>query len=144
VGRKKPLPDGGTAGPFNAAFAELEALKSTLGATSASADPGRDDPAPAEPETAPTEGGSDPRVAAAHGKIVVRRERKGHGGKTVTRITGFRTGPEAMESLARELAKRLGVGAKVEGEHLWVQGDQVERLQDILPQMGAKKVVAGN
>jgi translation initiation factor 1 (eIF-1/SUI1) len=58
-------------------------------------------------------------------KVVVRRERKGHGGKTVTRISGILTGREA---LAQRLKKQMGVGARVDGETLVLHGDQRERV----------------
>jgi translation initiation factor 1 (eIF-1/SUI1) len=42
------------------------------------------------------------------GKLVVRRERKGHGGKTVTVIEGLRLSSTQLEMMARTLRKTLG------------------------------------
>ena len=58
-------------------------------------------------------------VAPAHplaGKIVVRHERKGRGGKTVTVVQGVALADEALETWARDLKKALGCGATVEPE----------------------------
>lgn len=138
MGRKKPLPSEGSAGPFNAAFAELEALKGSL-------EPSEPEPAPPEPASEPPAAGRSETAPSPFGpKVVVRRERKGHGGKTVTRISGLSAGPERLRGLAKDLAGRLGVGAKTEDEEIWVQGDQTQRLQDVLTQLGAKRVVIGN
>lgn len=137
MGRKKPLPDDGPAGPFNAAFKGLEALRAQLPSADA---PPAEPPAPAT-SRAPE---ASPRSAPFAPKVVLQRERKGHGGKTVTRIRGLEGDADAQAKLAQSLARKLGVGAKVEGDEIWVQGDQVARLLEILPGLGARKVVAGN
>jgi translation initiation factor 1 len=146
MGRKKPTPEEHPSGPFNAAFASLEALKNDLEApTSVESAEGVATPAPASAAEPPGTVETEPAAAlAARGKIVVRRERKGHGGKTVTRIGGLGGEPEAVDALARTLARRLGVGVKVEDGEIWVQGDQTHRLQDLLQQLGARRVIAGN
>jgi len=77
-------------------------------------------------------------------KLVVRRERKGHGGKTATVVEGFRVSPSALERIARELRRALGCGASVEEGRLVVQGDLVPRVERWLVSHGAPKVVVGN
>lgn len=76
---------------------------------------------------------------ALRGKIVVRREVKGRGGKTVTRITGL---PEAArEELAGRLKRALGCGAVLEGDDVIVLGDLVDRAASFLEAEGARRVV---
>ncbi|MCA9610150.1 MAG: translation initiation factor [Myxococcales bacterium] len=88
--------------------------------------------APADEAPAP---GAGPRFPH---KVVVRREKKGRGGKTVTRIQGI---PEAeREALAARLKKALGCGAAVEGEDLVLLGSLVDRAADWLEAEGAKRV----
>jgi translation initiation factor 1 (eIF-1/SUI1) len=72
----------------------------------------------------------DRRIAkpAVHAAIVVRREKKGRGGKAVTLAEGADLAGRDLETLARELAKALGAGARVEDGALVVQGEQVDRL----------------
>jgi translation initiation factor 1 len=81
---------------------------------------------------------------ADQGKLVLRRERKGRGGKTVTLLTGLSLPPARLEALARALRKALGCGSVVEGDIIVLQGDIVPRAQEWLVKHGAKKIVLGN
>lgn len=75
-------------------------------------------------------------------KVVLRRERKGRGGKTVTLIEGAEGFDElALDELARQVRKGLGCGASVEEGKIVVQGDQRERLESWLQGKGVKKIV---
>ena len=77
-------------------------------------------------------------------KIVLRRERKGRGGKTATLVEGVKLPPSGLERIARELRRALGCGASVEGGVIVVQGDMAERIAPWLQARGARKVVVGN
>ena len=88
--------------------------------------------APAEPSGPPP----------LHGKIVLRREKKGRGGKTVTRVSGLP--PERLKELCSRMKKGLGCGAKVEGEDIVLLGSLTERGADWLRSEGAREVVVGN
>ena len=94
----------------------------------------------------PTAAPSGPPAAAPGlpSRAVVRRERKGHGGKTVTRIEQLGLEGAGLGELARELRRDLGCGARSEGEDLLVQGDQVERVATWLEARGVPRVVRGN
>ena len=74
--------------------------------------------------------------------LVVRREKKGRGGKTVTRISGL--GDQDLPALARDLKRALGCGATVEEGDVLVQGAQVERAAAWLEQRFGRTVVRGN
>lgn len=101
------------------------------------------DPAESEAGTpAPADTPADaPTIAGAP---VVRRERKQRRGKTVTRVARLDLRTEDLKLLAREMAKALGCGARVEDEDIVVQGDQVERCAAWLERRGARRVVRGN
>lgn len=90
-------------------------------------------PADSEPEApserAPESPGDE---EAPVERLVVRKERTGRGGKTVTRVSGGRSGVHDLERWARELKRALGCGATVEGDDVCVQGDQVERVAQLL------------
>lgn len=75
-------------------------------------------------------------------KVVVRRERKGHGGKTATVVEGVLASQREM--LAGEMKKAFGCGARVEGESIVLQGDIADRACSWLEKRGAKKVVRGS
>jgi translation initiation factor 1 (eIF-1/SUI1) len=49
-----------------------------------------------------------------------------------------------LEKLAKELAKALGTGARVEGTALVVQGEQSERVAAWLSKRGFTEVSLGN
>ena len=87
-------------------------------------------PNPAPPSAA-TPRVTDPDVPdlAASGKITLRRERKGHGGKTVTVVSGLRLDAHRLDSVARALRRALGAGATVDDGTIIVQGDLVTRVQ---------------
>jgi translation initiation factor 1 (eIF-1/SUI1) len=75
-------------------------------------------------------------------KLVVRRELKGRGGKTVTRISGLPR--EHREALAATMKKRFGCGALIDRDDVLLLGDLVDRAADWLAEQGASRVVKGN
>lgn len=99
------------------------------------------EPAPVTtpPPTAPPPGGPDLSACA---KLVVRRERKGHGGKTVVVVSGL--GATLREPVMRGLKKALGCGAHVADADVVVQGDNARRVAEWLTKHGARKTVQGN
>ncbi len=99
----------------------------------------RDETAPAPPPAATPE----PMDFGGAPKIVLRRERKGRGGKTATIVEGVRLPSSGLERIARELRRALGCGASVEGSTIVVQGDMAERIAPWLQARGARKVVVG-
>ncbi len=80
---------------------------------------------------------------AKNGKIVVRRERKGRGGKTVTLVSGIERATPQLEEIARALRKSLGCGSTLEGHVIVLLGDVVPRAQAWLQAHGATKIVQG-
>ncbi|MHB0939628.1 MAG: translation initiation factor [Armatimonadota bacterium] len=81
---------------------------------------------------------------AKSGKIVVRRERKGRGGKTVTVVSGIERPPAELERIAKAMRKALGCGSTVEGPAIILQGDIVPRAQAWLQSHGATRIVLGS
>ena len=79
-----------------------------------------------EPEPAPEQEPEPERPD----RVILHIERKGRGGKTVTRVSGLGgLGKSARKKLARELGRALGVGASLDAEDILVQGDQRDRVQ---------------
>ena len=111
--------------------------------------------APSGPASASEAGAPVRGMEASAPRMVVQRERKHRGGKTVTRIRAAGeaaqrarsavTGPGGMppEQLARTLARSLGCGASVEDGDVLLQGDQVNRAAEWLERQVAR-VVRGN
>jgi translation initiation factor 1 len=79
---------------------------------------------------------------ALSARLVVRRQKKGQGGKTVTCIEGW-SAPNAGQFMAR-LKRELGCGARLQGEVLVVGTRDHDRVARWLRDVGAKNVVLGN
>ncbi len=99
-------------------------------------------PGPDRSEPEPAETGSASVSTLATGKVVVRREKKGRKGKTVTRISGLE--PGALEALQKRMKKSLGCGAVIEGDDLLLLGSLVERAAKYLRDQAIKQVVEAN
>jgi translation initiation factor 1 (eIF-1/SUI1) len=77
-------------------------------------------------------------------KLVLRRERKGHGGKTATIIEGLALPAARLDLVARLLRKALGCGARADDGCVIVQGDLVDAIEAWLRRHGAARIVRGN
>ena len=100
---------------------------------------------PLPPGPTPQPSSADPRAPKPiPERVTVRRERTGRGGKTVTIAEGPGFVGRKLEPLAREAARALGVGARVESGALVLQGDQAERLSAWLAARGFARVERGN
>jgi translation initiation factor 1 len=100
--------------------------------------------APAPPAARPSPPTEDAVDFGGAAKIVLRREKKGRGGKTATVIEGIKLPPSGLERIARDLKRALGCGATVEGTTIVVQGDLSARIEPWLVARGATRVVVGN
>lgn len=114
-------------------FAKLAALREQLPEAKVST-----------PKPAP----SPPPSDLLTGRIVVRKERKGRGGKTVTVLQGLRGSADEREALAQELRKAMGCGGALEADAdgaplLVLQGELVERCVSWLVARGARDVRKG-
>jgi translation initiation factor 1 len=112
---KKLAPD--AAGLAHNPFGGLAALKASL----------PEAPSTPPPSSTSTAKPAPPRFAE---KVVVRKEKKGHGGKTVTVVSGVL--PRAHDELCAVLKKSLGTGARVDGDDIVVQGDLADRVVAVL------------
>ena len=88
-------------------------------------------------EPAPSSGAVDLR-----GKLVVRRQKKGQGGKTVTCVEGLADAHHP--ALLKPMKKALGCGGRVEGDVLILATADHARVADWLRGAGAKTVILGN
>jgi translation initiation factor 1 len=82
-----------------------------------------------------------PAPSPLDGKIVVRHERKGRGGRTVTVVQGVALQGDALAEFARGMKKALGCGATIEDADVVLQGELVERVASWLEKQGARRVV---
>jgi len=96
-------------------------------------------PPPPETPPAPTASAAEPAPAKSRGRVILRRETKNRGGKTVVVVSGFPgagTLPApALEELARVLRKQLGCGGTVDGREIVIQGDRPAAIAEALRKM---------
>ena len=91
------------------------------------------------PEAQATPAAAEP-TAKSRGRLVLRREKKQRGGKTVVIIAGLRANAHLAESeidkLAQHLKQQLGCGGAVErvanDTEIVIQGDQPARIAELL------------
>lgn len=70
-------------------------------------------------------------------------DRKGRGGKVVTRIEGLSFTIEMLKSFTREIKQKSGTGGAVKGSAIEIQGDVRDEVITMLSQKGIKAKKAG-
>ena len=88
---------------------------------------------------------SKPKPKAKKGRVEVRREKAGRGGKTVTTLKAFATHIPLgeLQALAFELKKSCACGGTFKGREIELQGDVVARVLDELNKRGFQAVKSG-
>jgi translation initiation factor 1 len=89
-----------------------------------------------KPEPAPPE----ERRLEAPARAVVRIERAGRGGRTVTVVERLALPPDALARFSQELRRELSCGGGLEGDAVVLQGDQRERVAALLARRGVTRV----
>jgi translation initiation factor 1 len=117
MGKKQDTPEAAPAAPFNAAFAGLGAKRDALPPGAAIAD---------KPAAKPVKESAVEKAARAR-PVVVRYERKGHGGKEMTRLERLELRATELEKWLKEAKQALGCGGVIDGDTILLQGDQRER-----------------
>jgi translation initiation factor 1 len=87
---------------------------------------------------------SELRNQKNRGRVDIRRETGGRGGKTVTVVDGFvGIGLPEKEQLAKKMRAACGCGGTVKDGAIEIQGDQRETVARILTEAGFRPVFAG-
>jgi len=82
--------------------------------------------------------------AKNRGRVDIKRTTAGRGGKTVTIVTGFTgIGLPEKESLTKKMRNACGCGGSVKDGDIEIQGDQREKIAQILTEAGFRPVFAG-
>jgi translation initiation factor 1 len=133
MSRKERIPTDGAANPLaQNPFAALSSAGLPHGAPSVPS-------VPAQPATK-----SAPPAKKNRGRVEVRRETAGRGGKTVTSVSGFiGIGLPEKEALAKQMQRACGTGGTVKDGRIEIQGDHREKIAAILAEAGFRPVFAG-
>jgi translation initiation factor 1 len=119
--------------PF-AMLGELDALKNLA--------PAPEPPKPARgPEPTKVTKAPKPVIPRnSRGRLILRREKKDRGGKTVVVISGFTELPGAnavmIGDLAKELKGKLGCGGSFDRHEIILQGDRAAAVNALLEELG--------
>ncbi len=82
-------------------------------------------------------------VPKGDGIVRVRRETRGHGGKTVTAVDGIPLAGDALRELCSELKRLCGTGGTVKDGVVQIQGDQRDKILSELSRRGFTVKAAG-
>ena len=81
-------------------------------------------------------GKSKKPVVVGDGRVRVRREKKGRGGKTATVVSGLPLQPAELKALGKKLKARCGSGGTAKDGEIIIQGDHRDVLVEALKKMG--------
>jgi translation initiation factor 1 len=99
---------------------------------------------PVVPSSTVQPAGKQEGPAKNRGRVDIKRTTAGRGGKTVTLVTGFvGIGLPEKESLAKKMRNACGCGGTVKDGDIEIQGDQREKIAEILTKAGFRPVFAG-
>lgn len=75
--------------------------------------------------------------------VYLHRDSKGRGGKTVTLVKNLQLSDEDLKNLAKKLKQACGVGGTIKDGMIEIQGEQRERIAQVLTGLGYKVKIAG-
>lgn len=96
------------------------------------------------PSVAPAPKKQAPEPTRNRGRVDIKRETGGRGGKTVTVVSGFvGIGLPEKDQLTKKMRAACGCGGTVKDGQIEIQGDQRETVARILTEAGFRPVFAG-
>jgi translation initiation factor 1 len=75
--------------------------------------------------------------------VYLHRESSGRGGKAVTLVKNLMLSVDDRKALARKLKEACGTGGTVKAGVIEIQGEQRERIAEVLRKLGYKVKIAG-
>lgn len=85
---------------------------------------------------------SSTSIPLKKGRVDLRREKAGRGGKTVTVLEGI-TNPDDRRDLLKSLQKLCGCGGTIKGDAIEIQGDKRDEMEQALKDQGYRVVLSG-
>lgn len=75
--------------------------------------------------------------------VYLHRESSGRGGKAVTLVKNLLLSADDLKTLAKKLKQECGTGGTIKNGMIEIQGEQREKIADILRKLGYKVKIAG-
>ena len=75
--------------------------------------------------------------------LKVQREKKGHGGKEVTIISGFTGSDDDLKALGKTIKKACGVGGTIKNNEIIIQGNHTDTIVEMLKKAKYKAKKSG-
>jgi len=76
-------------------------------------------------------------------QVRIQASRSGRKGKTVTIVTGLQLSLESLNTLLKQLKNQCGSGGTIKDNTLEIQGDQTQKLLQIMTTLGYKAKISG-
>lgn len=76
-------------------------------------------------------------------QVRIQASRSGRKGKTVTIVTGLQLNPENLNTLLKQLKNQCGSGGTIKESTIEIQGDQTQKLLQIMTTLGYKAKISG-
>ena len=70
--------------------------------------------------------------------LICKYEKKGRNGKPVTLIEGFEGSEDELKKISKQIKTTLGIGGSEKDGVIIIQGDNRDKIMDILKHMGYK------
>ncbi len=75
--------------------------------------------------------------------VYLHRESGGRGGKAVTLVKNLMLSADDLKSLAKKLKQECGTGGTIKDGVIEIQGEQRQRIAEVLQRLGYKVKIAG-
>ena len=75
--------------------------------------------------------------------VYLHRESSGRGGKAVTLVKNLVLSADNLKALAKKLKQECGTGGTIKDGVIEIQGEQREKIADVLRKLGYKAKIAG-
>src|SRR5687768_3544387 len=75
--------------------------------------------------------------------VYLHRESSGRGGKAVTLVKNLVLSADDLKALAKKLKQDCGTGGTIKGGVIEIQGEQRQKIADVLQKLGYKVKIAG-
>jgi len=76
-------------------------------------------------------------------QVRIQASRSGRKGKTVTIVSGLQLTPDGLNTLLKQLKNQCGSGGTLKESTIEIQGDQSQKLLEIMTKLGYKAKVSG-